>query len=424
MSLFRAAVAAAALTLVAIAPAGSAAPLSLDAAMQLVITTHPDLAVFRARQAALAAERDRAAQAAPLALGVEAENLLGSGRLGAFDAAELTLSLSSLFERGGKREARIAIAERRVDATELLREARQIDVLAEVARRYLDVVAAVALTELTAVDVAQRERTLAAARQRVEAGGAPDSVRLASRSAQLRAEGEHQRARQAQHHARRRLALLWGGEDTDFSVDASPLRALPAAVDYRELSKRLEQHPELRVFASEARIREARLQLARSERVADLEWQVGLRRLQEGSDWALTAGVSLPLGQARRAEPAIGAIEAELDALAFEREGTRLALSATLAEACARLEAAIAEASQLERELIPTLREAEAAAEQAYRRGALGYLEWAQLQGEIIAAERQRLAASVDAQRALIELQRLSGESLRPASTTNPETSP
>ena len=56
--------------------------------------------------------------------------------------------------------------------------------------------------------------------------------------------------------------------------------------------------PELRRFASEARLREARVQLARSARQADIDWQVGVRRLQAGSDWALVGSVSMPLGSA------------------------------------------------------------------------------------------------------------------------------
>ena len=51
-------------------------------------------------------------------------------------------------------------------------------------------------------------------------------------------------------------------------------------------------------------------------------------------------------------------------------------------------------------------------AERAYRAGAISYLEWAQLQSERTAARRQQLEVALDAQRALIELQRLTGQPL------------
>ena len=55
---------------------------------------------------------------------------------------------------------------------------------------------------------------------------------------------------------------------------------------------------------------------------------------------------------------------------------------------------------------------AESAAERAYRAGAISYLEWAQLQSERTAARKQQLEVALDARRALIELQRLTGEAL------------
>ncbi len=88
------------------------------------------------------------------------------------------------------------------------------------------------------------------------------------------------------------------------------------------------------------------------------------------------------------------------------------ALAATLTDAWGKLDAARATAQHLDAELIPTLIDAERSAEAAYRRGALTFLEWAQLQSDTTAARRERLDASVDAQRTLIELQRLTGDSL------------
>ena len=49
-------------------------------------------------------------------------------------------------------------------------------------------------------------------------------------------------------------------------------------------------------------------------------------------------------------------------------------------------------------------------AERAYRAGAVSYLEWAQLQSERTNARKQQLEAALEAQRALIEIQRLTGQ--------------
>ena len=51
-----------------------------------------------------------------------------------------------------------------------------------------------------------------------------------------------------------------------------------------------------------------------------------------------------------------------------------------------------------------------AAADAAFRAGALPWLEWAQVQADIVAAQGERLAAALEGRRALIELQRLTAE--------------
>ena len=84
------------------------------------------------------------------------------------------------------------------------------------------------------------------------------------------------------------------------------------------------------------------------------------------------------------------------------------------------------EAERLQSDVLPKLGQAETAAERAYRAGAISYLEWAQLQSESTNARKQQLEAALDAQRALIEIQRLTGQTFvaRPASQINQETTP
>src|SRR5690606_28375964 len=68
------------------------------------------------------------------------------------------------------------------------------------------------------------------------------------------------------------------------------------------------------------------------------------------------------------------------------------------------------EVQRLQDDVLPKLARAEAAAERAYRGGAATPLEWSQRLSEHTAARRQQLEAALDAQRALIEIQRLTGQ--------------
>jgi cobalt-zinc-cadmium efflux system outer membrane protein len=423
MSSFRAACAVAVALLGAAAPVRAIETLSLDGAFERVIATHPELALLRLARERLQADAERAAQTPPLTVVAEVENLLGSGAASGLQSAELSLSLASLLERGGKRGARIALAERELEGVALLRDGRQLDLLAEVARRYLDALAVAALAELSQADLVRRRVMVEAAASRLAAGAATESTHLAAEAARLRVEAELEQFRRREQMAKRRLAILWGGADVPIELASADLTVLPVVPDYAELQQQLAMTPALRRFAHAERIQEARLQLARSTRVADLSWQVGMRRLQADSDWALIGSVSLPLGSARRAAPAIRADEAELAAIDYEREGQQRALESTLAQAWGELDLAVASAHQIDERLLPLLLRAEAAAERAYRRGALDYLDWAQLRSDSIAAQRERLSASLAAHRALIEIQRLTGRSFTVAVSSEQETS-
>lgn len=386
--------------------------LTLDDAFARVARAHPDLRLFGPRQAQLLAERDQAQQRPGPRASAELENAFGTGEAAALRGADLTLSLASVFERGGKLEARRVLAERRIDALAVEREARRLDLLAETARRHLAAAGARAQRGIAELDVAQRQRTVAAARRRLEAGASPESVVLTAQAALARAELERDRAQSHYAVARQHLAALWGERDPGFDLaESDPLR-LPSIEDARALAVLLERTPALRQFADAQRIGEARLQLARSETRADLDWSIGVRRLQAEGDMGLVAAISVPLGARVRAQPGIRIAEAELASLEIERESRDMALYSTLVEAHGRYRIGQSEVARLRDDVLPKLARAEAAAERAYRAGAISYLEWAQLQSERIAAGRQQLDAALDAQRALIELQRLTGQSL------------
>lgn len=390
-------------------PAHAADRLSLDEAFARVAQTHPDLRLFGARQDILSADLERAALRPAWVAGASVENAFGTGEASGLDGAELTLSLASVLERGGKLDARRTLAQSRIDALAVEREARRLDLLAEVARRYLAMVAAQRQRDIAELDIAQRQRTVAGARHRLQAGASPETVVLTAQAALARAELDRARAEQRFAAARQHLAALWGERAPTFDVVAADPTALPQVASFAQLTSTLEQTPELAQFVGERRIREARLQLARADAKADLDWEVGVRRLQATDDMALIGSISMPLGASRRAQPEIRAAEADLTALEIERESKGLSLYSTLAEAHGRYLTARLEVDRLRTDVLPKLAKAEAAAERAYRAGAISYLEWAQLQSERTAARKQQLDAALEAQRALIEIQRLTG---------------
>ncbi len=408
---FRLAAIAAGLSLLAVAPRVATQSFTLEDAHERVAQSHPDLRLFVPRREGLEAAERAAALKPALTVQAELENVLGSGPLQGIRSAELTLSLAGVLERGGKREARRALAAARIDALGVQRAATQLDLLAETTRRYLDLATLQTQRPLLDEDLAQRKRIASAARQRFAARAAPEASALAAEAQVAQAEVRVAALDAQQVAAWRRLSILWGGSvDADVPEVAPVPEAMPELPPLSELTARIAQTPELLAFADEARIREARLRLAETDAYSDASWSIGVRRLQEGGDLGLVGGVSIPLGTRARAEPAIAAERAEREALAMSRESTSLQLEAVAVDAWSQIQTGALHASRLCNEVLPRLERAAALSERAYRAGALSYLEWAAVQTDITASRLALLEARVATQRALIELQRLTAD--------------
>jgi cobalt-zinc-cadmium efflux system outer membrane protein len=395
-----------------------AVPLTLDDAIARVAQYHPDLRLAQAQRPVWEARRDAAGLPPPLTLGVELENALGTGDSRGFDAAEATVTLAGVLERGGKLDARRAVAQANLDSLAPQRETARLDLMAEVARRYLAVTDARQQLRIAETDIEQRRRAVAAARLRLQAGASPESVLMTAQAMLAQAELDRDRATQMDQSARAALSALWRQRDPGFDVVTGDPMQLPALQDFAVLADTLQRTPELAVLAGERRIREAQVQLARTQARPDVSWQVGVRNSRDTRDTSLVAGFSLPLGSVRRAGPEIRAAEAELALNSVERDARALQLYATLAEAHGRYLTSRLEVTRMARDVLPQLQRAENAAEKAWRAGAISYMEWAQLQAMRIDARQRQLEAAIAAQTALIEIQRLTGQSMVAATDT------
>lgn len=395
-----------------------AAPLTLDDAIARVAQYHPDLRLAQAQRPVWEARRDAAGLSPPLTVGVELENALGTGDTRGFDAAEVTVTLAGVLERGGKLDARRAVAQANLDSLAPQRETARLDLMAEVARRYLAVTDARQQLRIAETDIEQRRRAVAAARLRLQAGASPESVLMTAQAMLAQAELDRDRARQMDQSARAALSALWRQREPGFDVVTGDPMQLPALQDFTVLADELQRTPELAVLAGERRIREAQVQLARTQARPDVSWQVGVRNSRDTRDTSLVAGFSVPLGSVRRADPEIRAAEAELALNSVERDARALQLYATLAEAHGRYLTSRLEVTRMERDVLPQLKRAENAAEKAWRAGAISYMEWAQLQAMRIEARQRQLEAAIAAQTALIEIQRLTGQSMVAATDT------
>jgi cobalt-zinc-cadmium efflux system outer membrane protein len=410
-SLLRRALAACALVTACTTPLW-AEPLTLAQAVEQAIASNPELQTFTYRLRAQSARAEVAALRPPFEARAEVQDALGTGRASGFDTAEATFAVSQVVELGRKRSRRIDEAAAQANLIDAERAAAQLDVLTEVARRFIHVAADQEHLELTARATGLAQQTLDAVGTRVAAARAPDTELRRARVTLARAQVEHEHAEHELLSSRRKLAAMWGDSELRFETVAADLYALPSPDTFETLVARLAGNPDFQRFASEARLRDAELRLAETHARSNINVTAGIKRLEESDDQAFVFAVNVPLFSAARARGGIAeasALRAQSD---VEREAHRVRAEAELFEVYQELKHSVTEADVLRTSVLPEIEAALEATQYAYERGRYSYLEWVDAQRELVDVQRSLIDASANAHLYRAEIERLTGESL------------
>jgi cobalt-zinc-cadmium efflux system outer membrane protein len=345
-------------------------------------------------------------------LGVTLENFGGSGNLRGTDSLESTLTLSQVIELGGKRSRRVDAARYGRDSASIEREAAQLDVLAEVTRRFIDVTEQQEQLLLTRKATELAEKTLSAISARVDAARAPLAEKSRAAIALGRARLAQQQAEQSLLTAHHRLAALWGSTEPRFGDAKTDMFDLPPVASFENLIVRLQSSPDFLRFASESRLRDAEWQLAMAQAKSDVTVGAGFRRFEETGDHGFVVNFSMPLPLANRNQGAIREAAIRRDQVEVQQQAAFITTQANLFEFYQQLQLARAEVTGLHTQLIPQAETALKQTREGYERGRFSYLELADAQRELLDLQRTVVAAAATYHRVLAEIERLTNTPL------------
>jgi len=388
--------------------------MTLGSAIQLALSQNPDLRVYRFREIGLQGLAQTANLRPQFDLSAEAENIGGTDDYGGADSAEFTLALSSVIELGGKREARVTAVTAQRQLIDGERQARALDLLGEVTRRYVGVVATQALLDLAINSRSLAQEVVESVKRRTLAGAAPEAELLRARAQLTQAELAVNEAQNRLRASRLSLSVLWGDAEPDFVRVDGDLRNLGIVGDFDTLFLRAIENPAIAIFASEERLREAEYQLAKAQSSGDIGWSLGVRQFQDTNDTALVAGLNIPLNSAKRNSGALQSARAAREEVAARRESALLNLRGNLFDAYQQRKLGIETANSLRTEVIPTLTRALEETRKAYENGRYGYQEWAAARQELISAEYALIAAASSALQSGATIEQLTSEPLLP----------
>jgi cobalt-zinc-cadmium efflux system outer membrane protein len=392
------------------------AQLTLREAIAETLDANPDLAVYRFREAAIDGMRTTAGLRPPLQVNGGIEDALGTGAVKGIDAAEFTLSLSQVIELGDQRDARVGIAGRRSDLLQAEQRVTELDLLAEVTRRFIATATAQEQLALQQRAVALAQQTFDALQPLVQAGQSPASEQARAAAALERAHLAEAHARATLDAARVKLSSMWASQVPEFDGVSAELLVPADAGDLTNLLLGVEDNPDLLLFASEERLFDAQVREAISERRGTLQWTAGIRHLRAAGDTGFVFSASLPLGTRERASGAIATAEANLSEVAARRNIALNQMRAQLYALHLQLTQAILEVNTLRDAVLPQLNTALEQTRAAYLGGRYSYLELIAAQAETLDAELAMINAASETHLLRTEIERLSGAALDPES--------
>ncbi|MBE0564951.1 MAG: TolC family protein [Krumholzibacteria bacterium] len=373
----------------------------------LALTRSPRLAVYDFERRIRDARTLQAALRPNPELAFEVENFAGSGDLSGFGGSELTLSVAQLFELGGKRSNRREVArfERKLATWDY--EAVRLEVLSDVSRAFVEVVAAQLRIALADDLIETAKQDLVAVGRRVEAGAASPIERTRARIALATAEMDRETVALALTAARVRLATTWGSDQPKYGRAVGDLEQVAPPPTASMLEQRLTTNPDIARWATEQSLREASLNLERSLGKIDLVASGGFRRLEESGDNAFVAGIAIPLPVANRNQGNVQAAALELAKVEKERLAATSTAQAALASAYADLSAAFKAATTLREEILPAAEEAMATAESAYLKGLFNFTDVLAVRTTYLDLRERHIASLASYHIALAELERV-----------------
>lgn len=368
--------------------------LTLQAATQKTLQHNPTLSIFEWRGRALDGERDNAAQAPGYEIGLETENILGSGEFSDFDNAEITLTLSSVIELGGKQLARTTAVDARSALITAEKHAAALDLLGDVTRAFITTLSLQEKLKLATDATALAKTTYQQVRQRAQRGAVTQADVLRAKAAL--ASAHLQQAKLAAMFASNKVVLAshWGDTKPTFDHLAGDLFAFSAVEPFALLYERVTSTPALNVLANKQRIRDAELALARSQSDADLRWQIGIKQVESSGDNAFSVGLSMPLFNERRNRGAVKAADAAAQQVRYHKAATLLSMRARLFKAYTHRQQQFATVQQLRDDILPTLSEALSHTQAAYEGGRYSYFDWVSAQQETLAARQALIDAA------------------------------
>lgn len=379
-----------------------AAPLTLEQALARALRDNPDYLAAREEATAAVGARQQAGLMPNPELAFEVEDTRSSSQT-------RSVTLTQPFELGGKRAARVAVAEANAAVVDAELTARSYALRADIIQSFYELLLAEEGVRLAEQSQALALRSLDSSAAQIRAGKISTVSGTRAEVEQVTQRLELRRALQQRDNARVVLARHMGLPIAQLGEPVGDLDRLPSPPGEARLLQAIRQTPAMLKALRQVAAGDADVDLQRSQRYPDVRVSIGSQYDELESERVNLVGFSLPLPLFDRNQGNLLAASSRADQARDLQRATELQIQAETLQALRDWRSASADVDDLRKQILPAGQRTVDDLTRGFSLGRFAQLDVLEAQRALISARGQYLLS----QRAQIEawtrLERLHG---------------
>lgn len=385
--------------------------LSLQQALQLTLQRSSVLVAYPHQQRIAEAELLRAGNRPVPQLDVTVENIFGRDDNRGLSGAELTLSLSQQIELGSKRQHRLDVAGWQSQLQQDDYEITRLDVLADTTSLFIQLLHLQQQRLVTEQKISRQTALLNTAYERSKASNLHEADISSIKLKLLRSQIALSSIDSQLELQRYQLAARWNAEPYFESVSGN-LSTLPLLPGLAELQTLLQRSPLTKRYLTRQRLAQSMLLQAEADSQADITLSAGVRRNQAQQDTSLTLGFSLPLFTANNTKASRLTAQAEQELAEAQQQLNHTELNLLLKHYLLQLTTLRSVTTAIANQLLPQAQQLLTSTTEGYQQGQVDLLSVLTADEELSQAHLELLESQCRFHLILLELERLTGNSL------------
>jgi cobalt-zinc-cadmium efflux system outer membrane protein len=386
------------------------ATLSFEQAWEKIQRLNPTLSAAQYNVEASQSAATQAGTRLNPELSVEAENFGGSGPNSGWDSAETTLLINQPVETGGKRGIRAAEARAGTALSLAEQNTCRLELWQTLVGRYVEALQARDQEAIAGENLRLAGERYRLVSKRVQAGKVPPLEASRAEVESTLSEMELDKARRQTRLAHRRLAILWGQPEPDFTTLKGRLDSVQEWSPPDSTAESPSTAPALARAQSELTARNAALNREKSMAYPDVVVSAGLRRFESNEEFAWVGGITLPIPLFNRNRAGIQKAGHDVSRAEQLQQAVRLQQQADYEILLAATENAWHEIMALRDKALPASRDAMNKARIGYEQGKFSYLEWVDAERSFVSLRARWINTLADYHKTLAAIGRLTGE--------------